>query len=414
MKLIKGNIVYTKVKEKFEVYENGFLLIKENKILDIGFNLDDKYPNVKIEDRAGHLIMPSFVDLHCHAVQYGNLGMGFDKSLLDWLETYTFPEEENFSNNTYAKNVFSLLLKDIVNQGTTSIAFYSSIHPEAAKLLMKMCHESGIKAYVGKVCMDRNSPDFLCETVKEAIDGTKEVLKITYPNVKGIVTPRFVPTCTEELQKQLGELVGDDIGVQTHLSENLDEIEWVKSLHPKAKGYLDVYDAFGLIGPRTLLGHCIYCTDEEVDLIKAKDAYVVHCPASNFNLTSGLMPIRKYLDKAINLGLGTDVGAGHNLSIKTAMIQSIQMSKCYEMVHPKVAALSLSEAFYLGTKGGGKYFGKTGSFEKDYDADFLVVKPSAIEAFKTLSPTEAMEKFIYAGSRSDIVEVYANGLKIKG
>ena len=413
MKLIKGNIVHTIVKETFEVYENAYLLIDEDKIIDLGRNLENQYPQAEVLDYSGHLLIPSFTDLHSHAVQYGNLGIGFDKSLLEWLETYTFPEENKFSDLEYSKNIFSLVLKDLVDQGTTRIAFYSSIHPKAAQLLMKMCYEAGIQAFVGKVCMDRNSPDYILESLESSVANTKIVLETAYPYVKGLITPRFVPTCSSALQEALGQLTEEGYGVQTHLSENLDEIKWVKSLHPASKNYLSVYDSHHLIGPKTILGHCVYCTDDEIDLIKERQAYVAHCPSANFNLTSGLMPVRQYLDKNINIGLGTDVGAGHNISIKTAMIQSIQMSKCYEMLKPDTKALSLSEAFYLGTKGGGQYFGKAGSFEKGSDADLLIVKPSAIEAYKELSPVEALEKFIYSGSRSDILKVYSKGKLIK-
>jgi len=413
MKLIKGNIIFTREKDAFEVFQDGYLAIEGEKIIEVGYDLEDRYPQAIVEDYHGHLILPSFTDLHSHAVQYGNLGMGFDKPLLDWLETYTFPEEERFSDPAYAYEVFKLVLKDVIDQGTTQIVFYSSIHPGAGRLLMDMCHQAGIKAYVGKVCMDRNSPDYLIESKDQAIKGTKDLLTLDYPHVKGIVTPRFVPTCSPDLQRGLGDLVKMGYGLQTHLSENLDEIDWVKELHPEARDYLSVYDQFGLLGDRTILGHCIYCSPDERQMIKDRGAFVAHCPSANFNLTSGLMPIRTYLEEGIQVGLGTDVGAGHHISIKTAIIQSIQMSKAKEMLTPDQKALSLSEAFFLATKGGGSYFGKSGSFEPGYDADYLIVKPSAMAKIKSLTPQEALEKFIYSGSRTDIIGVYALGRSIK-
>ena len=409
MKLLKGNIIFTKNADRFDILEDGYLLIDSDQILETAFDLNEKYPEIEVEDYSGHLIMPTFTDLHCHAVQYGNLGMGLDKELLEWLETYTFPEEEKFSQLDYSKKIFDLILKDLIRQGTTRVVFYSSIHQASTELLMEMCHQAGIHAYVGKVNMDQNCSFGLKETTEGSIKATKHIMAISFPTVKGIITPRFVPSCSSDLLKALGEIAESGYPVQTHLSENKDEIAWVKRLHPNKKDYLSVYDSYHLVHEKTLLAHCVFCTPDEIELIKERNAFVVHCPSANNNLISGLMPLRKYLDKEIKVGLGTDVGAGHTLSMLETMVQSIQMSKVYHMNHKDLRPISLSEAFFMATKGGGQYFGLHGSFEKNYCSDFMILKPDPIESIKQISPLESLEKFIYTNDQSRIMKIYAKG-----
>lgn len=409
MKLIKGNIIFTKNKDEFEVIENGFILEDKGIICDVGLSLDKTHADVEIIDYSNHLLIPGFVDLHFHAVQYGNLGIGLDEELLDWLNTYTFKEEEKFKDLAYAEIIFREALENIIRLGTTRIVFFSSIHEDATKLLIDLCDEYQIAAYVGKVNMDRNASEGLLEASEASLEATKRLMD-AYDNM--IITPRFVPSCTLDLMNELGKLSNKTYPVQTHISETEDEIKWVKSLHPQAKNYLDVYDTCGLIHSKTILAHCVFCTNEEKNTIKEKDAYVAHCPSANFNLTSGIMNVKDYINKGINVGLGTDVGAGNTPSIKNIIVEAIKMSKVNHMINSSDEVLSFSEAFYLATKGGGAYFGKVGSFEKGYDLDLLVVKPDDLSVSRGINCIEQLQRFVYAGHHDMIRTSYCRGKKL--
>lgn len=410
MKLFKGNIIYTKNRESFEILENGFILEENGRVKDIGLELLEKYPETELADYSGRLLIPGFVDLHFHAVQYGNLGIGLDEELLDWLNTYTFKEEEKFSDLVYAEMIFKEAIKDIIQSGTTRIAFFSSIHEGATRLLMDLCESHNLSAYVGKVNMDRNASEALLESPTTSFEITKRLVEETE---QAIITPRFVPSCTKKLMTSLGELAQKGYPVQTHISENENEIEWVKLLHPEAKNYLDVYDQCGLVTDRTILAHCVFCTDEEKEVIKNRGAYVAHCPAANFNLTSGIMNVKDYINKGIKVGLGTDVGAGHTPSIRTIIVEAIKMSKVNQMMHRDEDVLSFSEAFYLATKGGGSYFGNVGSFEVGYDFDLLVIKPDDLSLSRGINYLEQLQRFIYAGNNKMIIASYCQGKKLK-
>lgn len=412
MKLYKGNIIYTKNKDNFEILENGFILEEDGVIIEVDKNLSEKYSNVEIIDYSGSLLIPGFVDLHFHAVQYGNLGIGLDEELLNWLNIYTFKEEEKFSDLAYARLIFEEALNHIIRNGTTRVAFYSSIHEEATELLMELCEEKGIGAFVGKVNMDRNTSENLLENTEKSFEITKRLINKSTDKVKSIITPRFVPSCSEELMDMLGNLAQTGLPVQTHISENESEIKWVEALHPEAKNYLDVYDKCNLIGDKTILAHCVYCTDDEKDIIKERGSFVAHCPAANYNLTSGIMDVKDYIDRGVKVGLGTDVGAGHTASIKDVMVLAIQMSKTNRMINRESPTISFSEAFYLATKGGGEYFGNVGSFEKGYDLDMLVVESDYLTNQRGITILEKLQKFIYSGDDRMIIARYCQGEKL--
>src|SRR5699024_5384779 len=378
LKILKGNIVFTKNKDKFEVFEDSHIIIKDGKVLDIQKALSDEYKNIEVEDLGDKIIIPGFNDIHLHAPQYPNLGLGLDKELLPWLETYTFPEEAKNIDPEYAKKEYKLFVKSLWKYGTTRAVVFASLHQEATEILMDYFNEVGMGAYVGKVNMNRNSPDNLIETTKDSIERTENILKKYNDKnalVQPIITPRFVPSCDTELMNALGNLAEKyDVKVQSHLSENKGEIAWVKDLHPESKNYADVYDKAKLFGQQpTVMAHCIYVTEDEMDLMAKNQVYVAHCPTSNFNLSSGIAPIRKFLNKNIPVGIGTDISAGHTVSMMTTIVTAIQASKMYWLyVNDDEECLSTTEAFYLATKGGGSFFGKVGSFEKDYEFDALV------------------------------------------
>ena len=267
--------------------------------------------------------------------------------------------------------------------------------------------------------MNRNSPYNLIETTKDSIERTENILKKYNDKnalVQPIITPRFVPSCDTELMNALGNLAEKyDVKVQSHLSENKGEIAWVKDLHPESKNYADVYDKAKLFGQQpTVMAHCIYVTEDEMDLMAKNQVYVAHCPTSNFNLSSGIAPIRKFLNKNIPVGIGTDISAGHTVSMMTTIVTAIQASKMYWLyVNDDEECLSTTEAFYLATKGGGSFFGKVGSFEKDYEFDALVIDDSSLSDYNKRTIEERIQRFIYTGDDRQISKRYVRGKELK-
>lgn len=418
-KALKGTIVFTPTKDKLEIYEDSYIIIEDGKVLDIVEELDNSYKNVEIEDYSGKLIIPGFVDLHLHAVQYPNRGLGLDKELLPWLETYTFPEEGRYSDLEYAEKVFKRLINELWRVGTLRSVIFSSIHKESTELLLDMFIESGLGAYVGKVNMDRNTADYLTEDMEESLKDTEEII-LKYIDkstlVRPIITPRFAPTCSDELLEKLGNLPEKyKVPIQSHLNENKSEIEWVKELFPNSKDYASVYNDFNLFGvTNTVMAHCVYNTDEEIDLMAKNGVYAAHCPYSNYNLSSGVMPVRKYLDKGVNVGLASDISGGNSLSIPSVMYGTIQASKMTWLNSGKrLNPLTFNEAFYLGTKGGGSFFGEVGSFEKEYEFDALVIDDSELSDIRELTVEERIQRYIYIGDDRHIVARYVRGEKIE-
>jgi len=413
MKVIKGNIIFTPSKDNFKVIENGYIVLNKNKVVEVCSKLPEKYSNYEIIDYKDKLIIPGMNDLHCHAPQFRNVGIAMDKELLPWLNDYTFPEESKYNDINYAQKMYSKFVNEIYKNGTTRVATFATIHKESTKKLIDLFIDVGIGAYVGKVNMDRNSCTTLCENTLDSINSTIEIIN-QYNNksnlVKPIITPRFVPSCSENLLKSLGKLAIEyNLPVQSHLSENIEEVKWVKGLHPDYNFYSQIYDKYNLFGDTpTLMAHCIHLTDEDIKLISKKNVYAVHCPSSNANLASGIMPLRKLLNNNVKVAFGSDISGGHNFSIFKAMVYAIEFSKLLWSYNKEYDFLSLSEAFYIATKGGGSFFGKVGSFEKDYDFDALVIDDSELN-FNNYTLLQRLERFIYIGDDRHIYHRYVNG-----
>ncbi|SHE56154.1 guanine deaminase [Tissierella praeacuta DSM 18095] len=417
--VLKGNVAFTPTKEKFETHENSYIIVENGKIVDICKDLENSYKDYPLKDFSDKIIIPGFVDLHLHAPQYPNRGLGLDKELIPWLETYTFPEEGKYNDLDYSKKIYSRLINELWRVGTTRAVVFSSIHKESTKLLLDMFIESGLGAYIGKVNMDRNTAEYLMENTRTSIVDTEEILK-EYMNksslVKPIITPRFAPTCSEELLENLGNLAVDyKIPVQSHLSENRSEVTWVKELFPESKNYASVYNYFNLFGQtKTIMAHCIYNTDEEIELMAQNGVYAAHCPYSNYNLSSGIMPVRKFLNKGVSVGLASDISGGNSLRIPNIIAGTIQASKMTWLnTGEELAPLTFSEGFFLGTKGGGSFFGKVGSFEKGYDFDALIIDDSTLSDIDELTIEERLQRFIYIGDDRHIMERYVQGVKIE-
>lgn len=418
IQIYKGNVVFTESLDKFTMLENSFVVVEDGTVKELLEKITDEYKDEKVIDYGDKLIVPGFVDMHLHAPQFSNRGIGLDKELLPWLETYTFPEEAKFSDTDYAKRVYSRLVRELWRFGTTRSVVFGTIHKEATEVLMDLFIKSGLGAFVGKVNMDRNSPDYLIETTEKSLKDTEDLLK-EYGDkstlVKPIITPRFVPSCTCELMEGLGKLAKEyDVPVQSHLSENKGEIAWVKELHPNETNYSEVYNSFGLFGQQpTVMAHCVHNDDNEIKLMAENGVFVAHSPDSNYNLSSGIAPIKKYLKHNVHVGLASDISGGHTLSIPECITTAVQGSKArWVYLDELYSPLSTSEAFYIATKGGGEFFGKVGSFEPGYEFDALVIDDSSIADVNYRTLAERIERFLYIGDDRNIVERFVSGEKI--
>ena len=327
---------------------------------------------------------PGFIDTHTHASQYPNTGIFGSSTLLSWLETYTFPMESSFSDLGRAKRVYDRVVDRTLANGTTCAAYYATLHVPATNLLADICLSRGQRALIGRVCMDRMSPDgYRDESAEEAVSCTERVIdhcKEIDPGgeiVGPVVTPRFAPSCTEASLSALGKLHQEKgIWCQTHVSENHAELELVKKLFPKAKDYVSVYDEHDLLSERTILAHAVHLSDDEVQLIKSREAKVSHCPTSNTSLTSGTARVREMMGKGVAVSLGTDMSGGYSPSIREVAKAAMMASRHLAMEHGDSHKLSLEEVLYLGTLGGAIAVGlegAVGSFEvgKRFDAQLI-------------------------------------------
>lgn len=412
---VKGNIIYTKVFGEYETIKDGIIIVEDKIIKGIYDELPIEYENITIKDYGDNLIIPGFIDLHLHAPQFPNMGLGVDRELIPWLNKYTFPEEKKYDNLQYAEKVYKRLINKIWSVGTTRCCIFNTIHKDSTKLLLDLFNKSGLGAYIGKVNMDRESPEELKEDTNSSILDTIELIseyKDKYDLVKPIITPRFVPTCSFELLKALGEIAHKyDIPIQSHLCENSGEIEFVKKLHPECKNYADVYEKANLLKEnKTIMAHCVLVNEDEIDLLRNKNVYVAHCPTSNLNLSSGIAPIRRLIDRKVNVGLASDISGGHTLSIPEVIRSSMQVSNLRWLSSNRVEdKFTTSELFYLATKGGGKFFGKVGSFEDGYEFDALIIDDRNLLIENNLSIEERLQKFLYIGNSDNIIERYVCG-----
>ncbi len=416
--IVFGDIIFAESSQSFRAQKDAYMILVDGMIESLESKRPEEMEGDQFLDFRHKLIVPGFADLHLHAPQFPNIGLGADMELLPWLEKYTFPEESKYKDLDYARMVYRKLINRLWSAGTLYSGIYATIHEESSTLLFDLLVQSGLYAKVGKVNMDRNSPDYYVEDTKESVAATERfILKNLRKSsrVTSIVTPRFVPSCTSELMQALGNLAATyDLSVQSHLDENRSEIDWVCSLHPSSESYAHVYQEFGLFGAQpTLMAHCIYCSEEEIRLLADSDVVAVHCPFSNANLISGIMPVKTYLKQGVHVALGSDISGGHELSMPKVMVLSMQLSKMLAVSNAMPNDfLSTVEAFYLGTKSGGSFFGKHGSLEPGYHGDFLVIDDESYR-LRELSIEERLEKFLYVGRDEHIIHRFVDGQEVR-
>lgn len=397
--LLHGDLCFSKDRMRIETMENGYMHIRDGKIVALYETVPTNLSSLELKDYHGKIVLPGMVDLHLHAPQYAYRGTKMDLPLLDWLNINTFPEEAKYENVSYAKAAYTNFVEDLKESPTTRAVIFATLHKEATLELMALLEESGLSTMVGKVNMDRNSPDYLTEhSAEESLENTKAWLREipkTYRHCRPILTPRFTPTCSDSLLEGLGRLMAEEgLPLQSHLSENKAEIAWVKELCPDTKNYGESYDRYGLLG-NTVMAHCVHTKEDELRLLMERGTTIVHCPQSNTNLQSGVAPVKHFLNKGAKVGLGTDVAGGANLSMFRAITDAIHASKLRNcLLEEEDSALTLSEAFYMATLSGGQFFGKVGSFLSGYEADFLVFSRKR-KSVREESLLERLEMLLY-------------------
>ena len=403
------------------------------------------HPGEPQRDLRPWWILPGLVDLHSHLPQYPAVAMD-GLELLPWLKTHIFPAEVRFEDADWAALAARAYFRDLLAAGTTTAVVYGSIHPEATHRAFAEAERIGIRTIMGKVMMDQNAPDRLREDTAASLAQSEELCAAWHGRDHGRLqyafTPRFAPTCSMALLRGAGSLA-EKYGafVQTHLSENLDELSWVHDLFPAARDYTDVYASAGLLGPRTLLGHCIHLSPAERAAVRSAGAAVVHCPRSNAFLKSGIMPLRRWLEEGLTVGLGTDVGAGPSLSLWSEMAMACTASKLrwagQQLQGRRLRALDLPEAqrrlvhealdlepdppvgpaqaFGLATLGGAWALGRAGrigSLEPGKEADFIVVDPAAVDPApeRGAEPAEqVLSRLLYRASAGLVRETHVRG-----
>ena len=416
--VLKGDICYSRSLNQLETVPNGYLVCLDGISQGIFQECPAEFAQLPFFDHTGRLITPGLVDLHVHAPQYTFRGLGMDLELLDWLNTHTFSEEAKYRDLAYAKKAYQRFVNDVKVGPNTRACIFATMHQEATLLLMDLLEESGLVTWTGKVNMDRNGTVELQEASAEAsaADTRKwlETAFTRYRRTKPILTPRFIPSCTDELMNALREIQQTyKLPVQSHLSENQGEVEWVKELCPNPQGYGHAYDDFGLFGgPNcpTIMAHCVLSDADEAALMKKNGVYIAHCPASNTNLSSGVAPIRRYLREGLHVGLGSDVAGGTHTSIFRAMADAIQVSKLrWRLVDSSLEPLTAAEAFYLGTIGGGSFFGKVGSFAPGYECDAIVIDDTRYTDPAECSLKDRLERTIYLSEDRDVIHKFVQG-----
>jgi guanine deaminase len=403
--------------------------------------LQSQYPDfstariVKVPS-PNSFFFPGFIDTHTHAPQHPNTGLFGKTTLLDWLQTYTFPMESSFSDLDRAKRIYTSFVSRTLSHGTTTCAYYATIHVPATNLLADICLARGQRALVGRVCMNSDlSPEYYRdESVETSVRDSKasiDYIRSIDPSgsiVKPIVTPRFAPSCTSACLDAISKLAKDeDTFIQTHISENVGEIALVKELFPQSQSYTDVYDTHALLTPKTILAHAVHLSEEERATILARGSKISHCPSSNTAITSGCCPVRTLLNEGHTIGLGTDVSGGFHPSILENVRQAIWVSRHLSIQTSSDAAkLSTEEALYLATRGGAAVVGlegKVGGFEvgMEWDAQMIslgevgeggsneVGEQGPVDVFGWESWDDKVEKWVYSGDDRNTVAVWVKG-----
>ncbi len=399
--------------------EDGLLITQNGKIQWFGTWQEGQHQlsaDTQVEHYPEQLIIPGFIDTHIHFPQTEMVG-AYGEQLLEWLNTYTFPTEIQFKDADYSAKIAQFFIQELLKNGTTTALVFCTVHSESVNALFEATTAQNMRLIAGKVLMDRHAPEALMDTADTAYSESKALIEKWHGNGRNLyaITPRFAPTSTSEQLEKAGQLKAEypDVYVHTHLSENKNEVAWVKELFPERQGYLDVYDHYGLTGSKSVFAHCVHLEEDEWQYMHKTDSAIALCPTSNLFLGSGLFPLKKAWQAGVKVGLGTDIGAG------TSFNQLQTLNEAYKVQQLQGDKLSAFESLYHATIGGAKALSlddKLGNFNVGKEADFVVLDLNAtalqqLRQSKTKNIEDAFFALMTMGDDRNIAATYIYGQK---
>jgi guanine deaminase len=414
-RIFKAFVLNPITEERVDFYDPGYLVVDSGRVLSL--TESDPRPDfadAEFHDLSGFALMPAFVDTHVHLPQFAIMGIG-SASLLDWLAAYTYPEEMRFADREYAASISEVFFDQLIRNGTTCAAIYCSVHEAATDIAFETAKHKGVRAFIGKTMMTRNGPRQLLESEVQSIQASIRLYDkwdgANGGRLRYVFTPRFAGSCSLDIMRRTAQVAADrQAFIQSHLSENLAEIAWIRSLFPQHTSYAEVYGSAGILGPRTIMGHCIHLSEAEIQLLAASQTSVAFCPYSNRALLSGTMPYARLKRAGLTIGLGTDVAGGPSLSMLRQMGEALNSANSLEQ------SLSPAGALYLATLGGAQVLGlddRIGSFAPGKDADFVVVDYRQADplggAGNYKAPAHILSQLCYRGELPCIKDVYMGG-----
>lgn len=405
---VKGDPFVEKEDEILVDIADGCVVINDGVIVAVGpfAEVKTSLPDgMNVDHYPDQIITSGFVDTHVHYVQTGIIG-AFGAQLIDWLNEYTFVAEQRFSDKAYSAAVAKVFFDELLRNGTTTALTFCAVYPDSVDAFFEESTRRGTRMAAGKVLMDRNAPDALLDTAQSAYDDSKALIERWHGRGRNLyaVTPRFAPTSTQAELDVAATLRRETPGalMHTHVSENVGEIAWVRSLFPNSRGYLDVYDKSGLLGPGAVLAHGVHLTAQERMRVVETRSAVAHCPTSNLFLGSGLFNMHqaKSAKHNMTIGLGTDIGAGTSFSLLSTMNEAYKVA---QLTHNPINAIKM---FYLATLGGAQAMGledKIGSLEVGKEGDVIVLDPKATDllAFRSARVSSLEEQLFVLATMGD-------------
>lgn len=403
--------------EGLEYFEDGILIISEGKVKAVGpaeFLLSTISEDTQLVTYENALIMPGLIDTHIHFPQTDMIA-SYGEQLLEWLQKYTFPNERRFKDKQYAKKVSQIFIQELLRNGTTSALVFCAGTEESVEALFEEALQHNMRVIAGKAIGDQNLPSYLLQPTKTTYEDNKRLIHKWHNQGRLLyaITPRFAPTCSEEQLKIIGDLLKEfpDVYLHTHLSENLDEIKWVKQLFPWSSDYLEVYERFGFLRPKALFAHSIFISDGEIERLVSTNSAVSFCPTSNLFLGSGLFNWEKCRNASLKIGIGTDIGAGTSFSMLHTLGDG------YKIAQLQKQKFSPLDAFYHATLGGAKALDidkVLGNFEVGKEADFVVLDlaPTDLFQFRMQEIANLPEKLfllMILGDDRNVKETYVMG-----
>ena len=419
--IYRAQVLHFKTQNQLEHFNDGALLVDDSsgEIISVGEanSILAAYPDVDVTTYDNNLIMPGFIDSHVHFPQVDVIA-SYGAQLLDWLNNYTFPTEISFKDDDKASQTAHFFLNELFKNGTTTALVFATVHKSSVNAFFNASEQYNSRMICGKVMMDRNAPDDLCDTAQTSYDDSQALIDQWHNNGRQLyaVTPRFAITSTADQLEKAGQLIKDNPSVymQTHLSENLDEINFVKELFPERKSYLDVYDHYGLLGARSVFAHGVHLEQEDFERLGATKSGIAFCPTSNLFLGSGLFDLQQAQGHQVPVSIASDVGGGTSFS----MLQTL--NEAYKICQLKGHSLQARDAFYMITLGNAKALSlddKIGNFEKGKEADFVVMDLASTDLMaRKLSTCKTLDEVLFSlmilGDDRAISETYVAGKSV--